>query len=143
VTPARLTAELTGRLDGPHADEHTAAAAELAAEAVRFLNYATAARAGLTCPATANAVTGSLALAASRLGQCFGQVTDFLDRELAAGRLGDDSGRHPALAVERARRQLEHAARAASSLNDALMAAQNDLAGLHQTTARPVHGGRS
>jgi hypothetical protein len=129
-----MTAALPGWLDGPHSDEDTAAVAELAAEAVRFLNYATGshAAAGLTFPAAAYAVTGSLGLAASRLGQCFGQVTDFLDRELAAGRLGDDSGCHPALPVERARRHLEYAARAASALTEALSAAQSDLAGLHQ-----------
>jgi hypothetical protein len=124
---------LAAALDGPHSDEDTAAGAELAAAAIRFLNYATGphATAGLTFPATAYAVTGSLARAVSELGQCFGQVTDFLDRELAAGRLGHDSGCHAALPVERARRHLEHAARAARALNGALSAAQSDLAGLH------------
>ena len=136
MTPAQMSTALTSRLDGPHSDEGTATVAELAAEAVRFLNYATGPHAsdGLTYPATAYAVTGSLALAASRLGQCLGQVTDFLDYELAAGRLGDDSGCHPALPVERARRHLEAAARAAAALNQALSAAQNDIAGLHQRT---------
>jgi len=129
-----MAAALPGWADGPHSDEGTAAVAELAAEAVRYLNYATGPHAcgGLAYPVTAYAVTGSLALAASRLGQCFGQVTDFLDRELAAGRLGDDSGAHPALPVERARRHLEHAAWNARKLADALTAAHGDLAGLHQ-----------
>jgi hypothetical protein len=134
MTPAEILAGLAFRLDGPHSDEDTAAVAELTADAVRFLNYATGphAEAGLTYPATAYAVTGSLGRAAARLGQCFGQVTDFLDRELAAGRLGDDSGCDPVLPVERARRHLECAARAATTLHDALSAAQSDLAGLHQ-----------
>jgi hypothetical protein len=134
-----MAAGLPAWLDGPHSDEDTAAVAELAAEAVRFLNYATGhhAKTGLTYPATACALTGSLARAASRLGQCFGQVTDFLDCELAAGRLGDDSGCHPALPVERARRHLEHATAAARALDAALSAAQNDLAGLHQTSGGP------
>ena len=133
-----MTAALTGCLDGPHSDEHTAAVAGLAAEAVRFVNYATGphSSAGLAYPATAYAVTGSLALAAFRLGQCFAQVTDFLDRELAAGRLRDDSGCHPLLPVERARRDLDHAAAAACALNAALTAAQNELAGLYQSTGR-------
>jgi hypothetical protein len=136
MTPAEMSARLTRCLDGPHGDEDTAAVAELAAEAVRYLNYATGnhAKDGLTCPATAYAVTGSLGLAASWLGQALAQVTDFLDRELAAGRLGDDSGCHPALPVERARRHLEHADQAARALADALSAAQQDLAGLHQRT---------
>ena len=41
MSPSRLAVELDSRLDGPHADEHTAGAANLAAECVRFLNYAT------------------------------------------------------------------------------------------------------
>lgn len=134
MTPAEMAADLAAALDGPHSDEATAAGAELAAAAVRFLNYATGAHAsaGLTYPATAYEVTGSLAQAASGLSQCFGQVTDFLDHELAAGRLGNDSGCDPVLPVERARRHLEHAARAARALNDALSAAQSDVAGLHR-----------
>jgi hypothetical protein len=129
-----MAAGLTGWLDGPHSDQDTAAVAELAAEAMRFLDYATGshAAAGLRFPATAYAVTGSLALAASRLGQCFAQMTDFLDDELAAGRLGDDSGCHPALPVERARRHLDRAACAARVLADELASGQSDLAGLHQ-----------
>lgn len=136
MTPRDMTAALATQADGPHTDQDTAAAAELAAAAIRFLNYATRCHAsdGLTEPATACTVMGSLALAASRLGQCFAQVTDFVDRELAAGRLGDDSGCHPVMAVERARRHLEYAARAARTLDDALTAAQNDLTGLHQRT---------
>jgi hypothetical protein len=138
MTPGEMAAALTAGLDGPHSDEDTAAVAELAAEAVRFLNYATGhhAKAGLTFPATACAVTGSLGRATSGLGQCFAQVTDFLDRELAAGRLGDDSGAHPALPVERARRHLEHADQAARALAAALAAAHSDLAGLHQRAGR-------
>jgi hypothetical protein len=138
MTPAEMRAALAAWMDGPHDDESTAAVAGLTSEAVRFLNYATGPHAscGLTYPVTAYAVTGSLSLAASRLGQCFAQVTDFLDRELTAGRLGDDSGRDPLLAVERARRHLEHAADAARALDRALTAAQNDLASLHR-------GGRS
>lgn len=133
-----MSTVLTSRLDGPHNDERTAAVAELAAEAVRFVNYATGSHAssGLTYPATAYAVTASLGLAASRLPQLAAQVTDFLDRELAAGRLGEDSGGDPVLAVERARRHLEHAARAAVALHDYLSAAQSDLAGLHQRAGR-------
>jgi hypothetical protein len=40
-TPDQMTAQLTGRLDGPHCDDDTTAAARLVAEAARFLNYAT------------------------------------------------------------------------------------------------------
>ena len=41
MTPDQLTSTLTARLHGPHDDEMTAGAARLAAEAIRFLNYAT------------------------------------------------------------------------------------------------------
>jgi hypothetical protein len=138
MMPADLGRFLAARLDGPHTDNLTATAAELAAEAVRLLNYATGPHAdtGLTYPATVYAVTASLSLAASRLGQLSGQMTDFLDRERAAGRLGDDLGRDPVLVVERARRDLEAAARAAGLLARALADAQNDVASLHQREGR-------
>jgi len=80
---------------GPHSDGCTTVLAALLAETARVLVYATGAHAaeGLTGPGTAYAVTGSLAAAASRLGQLSAQLTDFLDRELAAGRLGDGADR--------------------------------------------------
>jgi hypothetical protein len=125
--------QVIARLDGPHCDRDTAAAALLAGEVVRFLNYATGshAPAGLTLPGTAYTVLGELALAVSRLGQLTAQVTGFLGRELAAGRLGHDHGADPALPVERARGHLLAAADAAAMLAPALGAAQSDLAYLH------------
>ena len=57
----------------PATDEDTAAAARLMAEAVQFLNHATAGGAGLSYPATAYTVTGELASAAARLGQLTGR----------------------------------------------------------------------
>ena len=76
MAPDLMTGELAARMDGPHADEDTAAAARLASEAVRFLNYATGshAGAGLTLPGTAYTVAGELALAVSRLGQLTGRA---------------------------------------------------------------------
>jgi len=129
LTPDQITAELTARLDGLHADEDTVAAARLVAEAVRFLNYATAGGAGLSYPATAYAVTGELASAPARLGR-------FPARELAAGRLGDDFGGDPADAVARADDSLATAVEAAFTMADAFGAAQNSLASLHQADGR-------
>ncbi len=40
VTPAQLTAALAARIRGPYADSDTAAAAEVTAEAIRYLNHA-------------------------------------------------------------------------------------------------------
>jgi len=133
MAPDLMAGELTARMDGPHADADTAAAARLASEAVRFLNYATGshAAAGLTLPGTAYTVLGELALAVSRLGQLTAQMTGFLGRELAAGRLGHDHGADPALPVERARGHLLAAADAAAMLALALGAAQSDIAYLH------------
>jgi hypothetical protein len=130
--PDQMTAQLTGRLDGPHSDDDTAAVARLVAEAVRFLNYATRDSAGLTCPATACTVIGELACAVARLGQLAEQIGQFLARELAAGRLGDDEGSDPADVAGRADDFLATAAAAGTALAEALDAAQSYLARLHQ-----------
>jgi len=68
-----MTGELESRLHGPHSEEHTVQTAFLAAECVRFLNYAagTADSSGLPYPGTAYDVTGNLQLAAQRLPQLF------------------------------------------------------------------------
>jgi hypothetical protein len=141
LTPGQLTDRLTAGLDGPHADEHTTGAAWLASEAVRFLNYATGSHAntGLTYPATVYTITGALTEAAGRLPQLFGQLTAWLDRECAAGRLGDDCGGPVAPLTDRARYHLDQAARHAAALGDALAEAQSALATVHGTPggARP------
>jgi hypothetical protein len=133
MTPDLMAGELAARLDGPHADADTVAVARLASEAVRFLNYATGshAAAGLTLPGTAYTVAGELALAVSRLGQLTGQVTSFLHRELAAGRLGHDHGADAALSVEDALGHLLAAASAAAVLEAAFSGAQSGIASLH------------
>lgn len=135
MTLAQMASGLGARLDGPHGDADTTAAAQLVSQAVRFLNYATATRAGLSYPATVYAVTGELAVAAARLSQLTTQLGRFLARELAAGRLGDDLGRDPAFAVARADDYLAAAAVASATLGDVLSTAQNSLASLHQADA--------
>ena len=71
MTPDQLTSTLTARLHGPHDDEMTAGTARLAAEAIRFLNYATRPHAGgLTEPATVPAVMGELSTAVYRIRNC-------------------------------------------------------------------------
>jgi hypothetical protein len=125
---------VTNRLDGPHSDQDTAAAALLAAETVRYLNYATSyGSAGLTLPGTAYALLADLGMMASRLGQLTGQVASFLDRELAAGRLGHDDGTDPGLPVQHAGGHLASAADAAAALGAALNAGLSAIACLHQT----------
>ena len=130
MTPKRLAGELERRLDGPHADEHTAATADLAAEAVRFLNYATGSHspAGMEFPSTAYLITADLSIAAERMPQLFGQIGRWLAEQLAAGLLGADDDTPPADAVAAAHRHLADAAIRASMLAADLSRVQNDLA---------------
>ncbi len=134
MSPDRLATELTRRLDGPHADEHTAGTARLAAEAVRFLNYATGHHAGqgLTYPATAYTVTGQLAGAAYGLPQTCRQLAAWLDAEHAAGRLADDHRRPVGELTTTARSYLAEAAQLADSLGRALSEAQSAISGLYR-----------
>jgi len=139
MTPAQLAAALTARLDGPHGDEHTTAAAWLASEAIRYLNYATGphAAAGLTWPATVYTVAGALAEAAGRLPQACGQLAAWLDAEHAAGRLGDDHGGPAGVLTDKARYHLDQAARHAAQLAAALTGAQSAVATVHATGRQP------
>jgi hypothetical protein len=78
-------------LDQATSDD-TITLARTAAEAIRGLNWLTGCEAGLGQPSAAYDVIGALALAASRLGQAFPQVTRWPGQALAAGRLGHDPG---------------------------------------------------
>jgi hypothetical protein len=133
MTPKQLTGELDARLDGPHDDDHTTAAADLAAECIRFLNYATGSHspAGLVYPATAYMIAADLSSAAHRMVQLFGQLANWLEREDAAGMLGTDDGAPSADVVALASIRLAEAAAAARHLSARLAALQNDIAGLN------------
>lgn len=133
MTPKQLGRELEARLNGPHDDEHTAAAADLAAEAVRYLNYATGshAPAGLAYPSTVYLLAADLSSAAHRMVQLFGQLGDWLTREDAAGMLGTDDGSPSADVVTTARKRLAAASASATLLSAQLAALQNGIAGLN------------
>jgi hypothetical protein len=133
LAPGQLADRLTAGLNGPYTDDDTTGAAGLAAEAVRFLNYATGLHAGqgLTKPAAVYSVTGNLAVAAERMPQLFGQLTRWLDAEHAAARLGDDHGGPVGPLADRARFHLDHAAWHASALSEELAATQVALATVH------------
>jgi hypothetical protein len=133
MTPARLERELDARLDGPHADEHTAATAALAAEAVRFLNHATGphAASGLRYPATVYRIADDLSSAAYRMTQLFGQLGGWLARQDAAGMLGTDDGTPAGQVVAAARVNLTSATAAATELSAYLDALHNSLATLN------------
>jgi hypothetical protein len=123
---------LTAGLHGPHSDEATAGAARLAAEVIRFLNYATMPEAGgLTEPATVPALMGELSSAAYRLPQLFSQLADWLNKETSAGHLADDHGRPVHRLTDEARFMLAKAMGRADHLGCALAAVQALTTSLH------------
>ncbi|HEX3715746.1 MAG TPA: hypothetical protein VHV09_23340 [Trebonia sp.] len=128
VTPAQLTASLASLTHGPYTDLSTAAAADLAAETIRYLNDA-APMGGITDPGTVAAVTANLATAAYRLPQLLTAISEWLETEAAAGRIADDHGQPAAQLTELVTQAAESA--------DALAAT---LAGLHRLTAT-MHSG--
>ena len=118
-------------LHGPYDNAVTSRQAELAADAVRYLNYAT--RDGITEPATAAVITGHLADAAYRLPQLLAQLTDWLTREITAGRVASDHGEPALLLAADARDQLTEAAEQAARLARALDHARQLARTLHAT----------
>jgi hypothetical protein len=116
-------------IDLDQATSHdTITLARTAAEAIRGLNWLTGREAGLAQPSAAYDVIGALALAASRLGQAFTQITPWLDQALAAGRLGHDHGEDPAGAIDAAGIFLGDASMSAAALAQDLNQAQQQLA---------------
>ena len=116
-------------IDLDQATSHdTITLARTAAEAIRGLNWLTGREAGLGQPSAAYDVIGALALAASRLGQAFTQITRWLDQALAAGRLGHDHGEDPAEAIDATGIFLGDASMSAAALAQDLNQAQQQLA---------------
>jgi hypothetical protein len=126
--------QMTG--SGELTSDDTITLARAAAEAIRGLNWATRHETGLGQPSVAYDVLCALALAASRIGQVLAQITSYLDRALAAGRLGHDHGQDPARAVDAAAVSLSGAAASAAALAGDLDAAQQQLAPVNGRPAR-------
>ena len=118
--------QLTG-LDQATSDD-TITLARTAAGAIRGLNWLTGHQTGPGQPSAAYDVIGALALAASRLGQAFTQITRWLDQALAAGRLGHDLGEDPAEAIDATGIFLGDASMSAAALAQDLNQAQQQLA---------------
>lgn len=133
MTPKRIVRELEARLDGPHADEHTAAAAWLAAEAIRYLNYASGSHSpmGLVFPSTVYSIAADLSAAAARMPQLFGQLEQWLAAQDAAGMLGTDDGVPASDVVAAARANLTSASAAASHLSGYLDGLHNGISTLN------------
>jgi len=108
--------------------DDSVALARTAAEVIRGLNWTTNCDAGLDQPSAAYDVIGALSQAAGRLGQLLTQITRYLDRSLAAGKLGHDRGQDPAPDVEGAVIFLGDARLSAGALAGDLGAAQQHLA---------------
>jgi hypothetical protein len=117
----------------------TVTLARAAAEAIRGLNWTTNHDTGLDQPSVAYDVTGALSLAASRLPQLLTQITRYLDRALAAGRLGHDLGEDPAPDISAAGVFLDDARASAAALAGDLNAAQQQLALINGNPARRNH----
>ena len=108
--------------------DDTITLARTAAEAIRGLNWVTRCGTGLDQPSVAYDVIGALSLAASRLPQLITQITGYLDRALAAGRLGHDLGEDPAPDINGAGTFLDDARLSAGALAGDLSGAQQQLA---------------
>lgn len=115
-------------------DEDTEQLARELREQVRTLNYATAGPPGLTLPGTAYTILGCLQEAEYGLGQALQQLDQFLAHELAAGRLGHDSGQPADEAIDEARHALAKASGLAEGLSRALGTAQTAIAFIHAHT---------
>jgi len=128
---------------GETGSDDTIALARTAAEAIRGLNHATGCDAGLGQPAVAYDIFGALSLAASRLPQLISQIAGWLDRALAAGRLGHDLGEDPSLAIAAAAVFLGDARGSAAALAGDLDAAQQQLALINGTPRNRTPEGTS
>ena len=124
---------------GRPAGDDTIALARTAAEAIRGLNHATRHEDGIGQPSAAYDILGALSLAAARLGQALAQITRYLDRALADGRLGHDLGDDPRFAAETAGLFLDDARLSAAALAGDLDAAQQQLAPLNGRPGRKEH----
>ena len=120
------------RTDGPHSPEYTKQVADIVAEAIRVLNYASMpGSGGLEYPGDVYSLLGALYTGTGRLPQLFRQLVAFLDAQAASGRLGDDHGRDVAAQTAQAAFYLGAAHQVAADLTASLQAAQNAIAGLY------------
>jgi hypothetical protein len=123
--------EINLHVDGPHSPERTKEIADLLAECVRFLNYATMSGNGLTDPADVYYILGALYTGTQRASQLFGQVATILDRQAADGVLADNAGGVPAELVADAALHLGDAQQNVDALTNALQNAQQAISGLY------------
>lgn len=122
MTAVHATADTSPPLHGPYDDDTTSRQAQRAADAIRYLNYAT--REGISEPNTVAVIAGHLADAAYRLPQLLAQLSDWLHQETTAGRIAADRPQPPWTLTVPAREQLGDAAEQAGHLANALDSAR-------------------
>jgi hypothetical protein len=131
--------------DAPHSPERTRRLADVAADAMRTLNYATLPhRGGLAYPGDAYDLLGALAQVAERLPQLCGQVGGFLDDAHSAGQLFETAdgpwGGNARAAVDETISHLTFAADQASALRAALRDAQAEIRAVRYAGPDPDGG---
>jgi hypothetical protein len=90
LPPALLLRHLEAGAGGTHDPDATTAVAWLAAEAIRYLNYASDSDEGVEFASTIYTLAGALSLAASRIPQLASQMRAWLNTN--SGRLLNDDG---------------------------------------------------
>jgi hypothetical protein len=138
LTPALLLRRLEAAAGGPYDPDATVAVAWLAAEAVRYLNYASRSDEGVEFASTLYTVAGALSLAASRIPQLADQVSAWLDAN--SGRLRNDDGTPVSDTLAAAGASGQAAAGAATLLARHLGQLQSTLAATGNRSA-PAEGG--
>jgi hypothetical protein len=124
--------EINLHVDGPHSPESIREAADLAAEAIRYLCHATMpGSGGLINPADTYSLLGALYTGTERLPQLLMQLTSFLAAQAASGTLADDHGRDVATLTAEASYNLGTAHQLAADLTKALQNAQQAITGLY------------
>jgi hypothetical protein len=136
LPPALLLRRLETAAGGPHDPDATVAVAWLAAEAVRYLNYASRSDEGVEFASTLYTVAGALSLAASRIPQLASQVRAWLDAN--SGRLRNDDGTPVSDTLAAAGASGQAAADTATLLAIHLRQLQNALAATSSRSPRPA-----
>jgi hypothetical protein len=126
--------QVTLRPDGPHSDAYTAELADAFAETVRVLCRATRGQ-GLDDPTTVSAVMGRISSGVYGLAQLVGQLTAWLDSEIAAGRVVDELGSSPATVSRQLREHSGEAATHAARLAEQLDRAQQVISTLYRPSS--------
>jgi hypothetical protein len=136
LTPALLLRRLEAAAGGPHDPDATVAVAWLAAEAVRYLNYASRSDEGVEFASTLYTVAGALSLAASRIPQLASQSLAWLIAN--SRRLANDDGSPVSDTLDAAALSSQAVTDAARLLARHLRELQNALAATSSPSPRPA-----